>query len=515
MVGAVITCFSDGLMILPLFLSLLCCSSSSWSKRPSFDLNDAKLMAHDVAGFDDLLFQECHDGSNGCVGEFNVSDNFRGRWKIFPNISTAVAPFVLPVTNGAVHMKLRQGEYVVPHELAIVSGEAILADFSRILLHGLYFRSRSLVMGLANAEEVMLLENVHMNLPQDDLSPENVLNLLKKLNSSITSPSVPLHDQRSCYYSFCFRVVGIKEFGEPDWRRKEVREIGSANPYLQLHGILYSPNCAIHVNIDTSSVFSRSDEQRGQAYGLVVFVLLVGFAFSLFEQMRKSEASSLIASKISGFCVGMLVFVDSYFVMFHFLAGLVISRNFLLFSLLGFTELMLFIFYELKFFVIIWRQNVSRQLQENARIYYFRTYVAVFVAFFLFFNIPGVWYVFVMLFYSFWVPQIVQNIVSGASSPLSWSFILWGSLLRIFPLLYFSGYEGNILFFPQKRWFGIVLSLWMIFQWLVMLAQQKFGPRCFIPKNVFPGKNGRFVCCTGLHNNRQCSSLRLQKRRCS
>lgn len=86
--------------------------------------------------------------------------------------------------------------------------------------------------------------------------------------------------------------------------------------------------------------------------------------------------------------------------------------------------------------------------------------------------------------YSFWIPQIIQNVKQGTSRSFTWTYILGASVLRLYlPLAIFIDSE-LILGFPPKYFFALGLVLWMLFQVLVLLVQDTLGPRFFLPKKV-------------------------------
>ena len=105
---------------------------------------------------------------------------------------------------------------------------------------------------------------------------------------------------------------------------------------------------------------------------------------------------------------------------------------------------------------------------------------------------------FTMSLASFWVPQILLNVVTECRKPLHKHFIIGMSLTRLYCPLYIFGVPGNFLSvaFPSAAKFGLlpnywlcfVMSLWVLFQAAVLVSQQRYGTRWFIPARYLPPK---------------------------
>ncbi|KAL8946194.1 MAG: hypothetical protein Q9222_007379 [Ikaeria aurantiellina] len=83
---------------------------------------------------------------------------------------------------------------------------------------------------------------------------------------------------------------------------------------------------------------------------------------------------------------------------------------------------------------------------------------------------------------SFHTPQIYRNIMRNCRKALQWRFVAGQSLLRVLPFAYFYLYSDNILFVKTDTNWTIVLLGWLWFQVCILVSQELFGPRYFVPK---------------------------------
>ncbi|KAG0346466.1 hypothetical protein BG004_001673 [Podila humilis] len=86
-----------------------------------------------------------------------------------------------------------------------------------------------------------------------------------------------------------------------------------------------------------------------------------------------------------------------------------------------------------------------------------------------------------LILFSFWIPQIVRNVIRGSKRGLSLWFILGMSATRLVLPVYFYGCPENLMGHEPTKWiWGLVL--WVVLQVGVLLLQDWLGPRFFVPK---------------------------------
>lgn len=90
-----------------------------------------------------------------------------------------------------------------------------------------------------------------------------------------------------------------------------------------------------------------------------------------------------------------------------------------------------------------------------------------------------------LLVHSFWIPQIVINVVRDSRKPLHPHYILGMTITRLAIPLYIFGCPHNFMRTkPDKNW-CICLGVFMGLQATILLLQHYLGSRCFIPHQVW------------------------------
>ncbi|KAG0330439.1 hypothetical protein BG000_011704 [Podila horticola] len=90
-----------------------------------------------------------------------------------------------------------------------------------------------------------------------------------------------------------------------------------------------------------------------------------------------------------------------------------------------------------------------------------------------------------LLLFSFWIPQIVRNVIRGSKRGLSLWFVLGMTVTRLVLPIYFYACPENLMGHEPTKWiWGLVL--WVGLQVAMLLLQDWLGPRFFIPKKYLP-----------------------------
>lgn len=89
-----------------------------------------------------------------------------------------------------------------------------------------------------------------------------------------------------------------------------------------------------------------------------------------------------------------------------------------------------------------------------------------------------------LLLYSFWIPQIITNVVRDSRKPLHPHYIFGMSVTRLAIPLYIFGCPNNFMRIePDKSW-CICLAVFIGLQASILLLQHYLGSRWFIPRQV-------------------------------
>ena len=136
----------------------------------------------------------------------------------------------------------------------------------------------------------------------------------------------------------------------------------------------------------------------------------------------------------------------------------------------------------------------------------------------------------VFLLYSFWLPQIVYSAVTGTKPSMQIPYVLGTTLTRLFVPLYILGCPNSIFIqiyhfldsspsplpssslplsslpvhLSGEQEACLVLVAWLTLQVLVVVGQQQFGARCFVPAALLPPRyNYRRPIPRHLHSQAQ------------
>lgn len=104
-----------------------------------------------------------------------------------------------------------------------------------------------------------------------------------------------------------------------------------------------------------------------------------------------------------------------------------------------------------------------------------------------------------LLVYSFWIPQIITNVVRDSRKPLNPHYILGITVTRLAIPLYIFGCPNNFLRIEPDQSWCVFLTVFIGVQAAVLLLQHYFGALWFIPRQV--GPNSVFSIFLTTYNN--------------
>lgn len=134
-------------------------------------------------------------------------------------------------------------------------------------------------------------------------------------------------------------------------------------------------------------------------------------------------------------------------------------------------------------------------LRRQVAVLHLRYYITLFATLLLLLYVEGqlMLRIYFLVLYSFWVPQIVLNVITQAKTPLHKHYIYGMSASRLVAPLYIFCIKNNFLreVYPDVPYdpvLGQLLILWVAFQASILMAQGKYGTRFMIPPCFLPPK---------------------------
>ena len=167
----------------------------------------------------------------------------------------------------------------------------------------------------------------------------------------------------------------------------------------------------------------------------------------------------------------------------------------ILIAMVAFLKLLIFCVIEMKYMVIIMQARLNAagnnlsttDLRRRITGLHFRFYFAVMAALFILWNFREKHRTLCILaMYGFWVPQIIQNIVTETKRPLHDNYIYGMSATRLIAPIYTLAVPNNFFKeiepeFPVDYFSCQMLLLWLGFQTAILIGQSKYGARFMIP----------------------------------
>ncbi len=385
--------------------------------------------------------------------------------------------------------------------IRIFNGESRTENDIRSSVNGLYLRKSGRVTIFANAIKPKI--GVHMGTKYRFKNYKNKTNHTREKGVDEQDrkrpyPRVPTGDNK-CFMRFDF---DLKKSGDPSL--KFVKRYGGSNAVepVRIDGFARAPFNCHHLRLELSATAMTIDFEKvysaGTAYGMFVCALVIWQFAALIKQVQFISTQAA-AGRFSMLTVAMQGILDAVLCLGHFSVGFSAEPLFNTFGTIGFLKLISFSIFELRIVLMIWksrRPDLFSQgwvivRQEVSKVYS-HFYCTLLIGLTLLYHLWDSIAVLVFLAYSFWVPQIVENAYFDVKKAMCVEYFRCMTYSRLFIPCYFWFYENNIagVFFrtSARPILGTCLVLWVLLQAALLRAQERFGPRCFVPKRFLPEK---------------------------
>ncbi|GKZ00441.1 hypothetical protein MPSEU_000996700 [Mayamaea pseudoterrestris] len=272
---------------------------------------------------------------------------------------------------------------------------------------------------------------------------------------------------------------------------------------MSMVGVIESRNCHFSANLNATAIRTDWDATTSKAINYSFYMMLVCLTqiLILLRQLLYSQSQSA-ATKVSLLCVGWQTVIDALVCLAHIYLSLAMTPLFAAFASVAFFKLLIFCVIEMKYMAMIIQarnnSNGGGQSQEALRrqvaVLHLRFYITLFSSFFLAFYVGEKYRtLYALLLYSFWVPQIVLNVITETKKPLHKYYVYGMSLTRLVAPLYIFGLPNNFLkeVYPDSPTDPVMCELligWVAVQTAILVAQGKYGARFMIPARFLPPK---------------------------
>jgi hypothetical protein len=283
---------------------------------------------------------------------------------------------------------------------------------------------------------------------------------------------------------------------------KSSNKIHYQNLVITMNGTIDSPNCNFTAHLNTTALRTDWEHTTGRAINYSFYMMLTCLTqiVLLLRQLLHTQAQSA-AAKVSLLCVGWQTLLDALLCLIHTYLSLAMQPAFTAFASVAFFKLILFCVLEMKYMAIIIQArnangngNTTELLRQQIAMLHLRFYVALICIFIIFFFAWESYHRFYILaLYSFWVPQIIQNVATDTKRPLHHYYVYGMSLTRLVAPLFIFLTPNNFLKevypdIPTDTTMCELLILWVGFQTVILETQGRYGARFMIPARFLPPK---------------------------
>lgn len=271
-------------------------------------------------------------------------------------------------------------------------------------------------------------------------------------------------------------------------------ETGLQEEDVAMKGTFTSDACDTELTIALTTLDTEILFGKAINYTLLVTVVAFAQVIVLIRQMEMTSTQAG-ARRVSLMTVGLQAVADSYLCLGHLTMGIAVDTLFNAFATAAFFKFICFSIFLMRWMLLIWKARRPSGFSEGweamrreLSMLYSRFYGSLLLGILLLYQLQNHMRFFLFALYSFWLPQIVLNVVEDHRRPLLPMYILGTSLTRLAIPLYFLGCPQNFLHIQPQPGSAMGLVIWLMSQAIVLLTQYKFGPRWFIPKAFLPEK---------------------------
>ncbi|CAA6668683.1 unnamed protein product [Spirodela intermedia] len=268
-----------------------------------------------------------------------------------------------------------------------------------------------------------------------------------------------------------------------------------------LEGIMESPGigddgeCFSAISLNATSVNIEIYYNKAVNYTLMVTLVSFLQVLLLIRQMEHSNTQSG-AAKVSIIMIGQQAIMDAYLCLLHLTAGILVESLFNAFATAAFFKFVVFSIFEMRYLLAIWKAN--RPLNSGEGWESMRRELSVLYSRFckwcsfggilVMYEFRSILRFILFLMYSFWIPQIVTNVVRDTRKPLHPHYVLGMTVTRLAVPLYIFGCPDNFMRIEVDKTWCICLGAFVGVQAAILLLQHYLGSRCFIPRQILPEK---------------------------
>ncbi|XP_068654890.1 transmembrane E3 ubiquitin-protein ligase FLY1-like isoform X2 [Aristolochia californica] len=295
--------------------------------------------------------------------------------------------------------------------------------------------------------------------------------------------------EKHCNLEIAAQVSRIS-YGQNDGERER----------FHLEGLMESPaldedgECLSPIVLNATSINIEVYYNKAVNYTLMVTFISFLQVLLLIRQMEHSNTQSG-AAKVSLVMIGQQAIMDAYLCLLHLTVGILVESLFNAFATAAFFKFVVFSIFEMRYLLAIWKASRPlstgegwETMRRELSVLYSRFYGILLGGIVIMYEFHNYLKPIILVMYSFWIPQIVTNVIRDTRKPLHPHYILGMTITRLAIPFYVFGCPTNFMRVePDKNW-CICLGVFVGLQALMLLLQHYLGSRWFIPRQILPEK---------------------------
>jgi hypothetical protein len=267
---------------------------------------------------------------------------------------------------------------------------------------------------------------------------------------------------------------------------------------LRVFGVSRCVGCGFRIGVHSTVLHIEMFYSKALNYAYLCSIVTVLQLIFLHRQIKITTESSIQtrAKKISILAIGTQALLDANLCLFHLFWAMLFNPLFKSFVVATFLEFLLFSFFEMRFMLLLYKAHYPEMFHAGVpwettrralRSLYCKFYSAL-IGGLLFLYWTQAVKLFLFALHGFWVPQIVSQAVFGTRKGFSMPYVYGLSALRLVLPSYFYACPVNFMRWDNSPGFLLLLAAWIGVQVATLVAQDKWGPRFFVPKRFLPPK---------------------------
>ncbi|XP_027342107.1 transmembrane E3 ubiquitin-protein ligase FLY1-like isoform X1 [Abrus precatorius] len=450
---------------------------------------------------DEWLYTRKDDSNLGPFSQWNITGTYKGTWKFLDTTNGSSRFPDIRKTNGNSVIELVS----TPTKISgvhYVQGVVIFHDVldneydggSQIRIEGVYiWPFRQLRMVANSGREGELNQN-------EDYILSNPYHLLGVFSSQVLQDSSRdkmwrrkhslIHDvEKHCNIEIAAQISHLPSSNNE-----------GENDHFHLEGLMESPSadddgdCFSPLLLNATSVKIEVYYNKAVNYTLMVTFISFLQVLLLIRQMEHSSTQSG-STKVSILMIGQQAIMDAYLCLLHLTAGILVESLFNAFATAAFFKFVVFSIFEMRYLLAIWKASRPlsngegwETMRRELSVLYSRFYGILLGGILLMYEFHNFLRPILLLMYSFWIPQIITNVIRDSRKPLHPHYILGITITRLAIPLYIFGCPNNFMRIePDKSW-CVCLAIFIGLQAAILLLQHYLGSRWFIPRQILPEK---------------------------